>query len=509
MGLEFDGFTLDTERFQLIRSGEVVAVEPKVFDFILFMARSGGRVVTKDELIEGLWGGRIVSETAVSSCVKAARKALGDDGRTQSVIKTVHGRGFRFALEPSEPATPVVESPVTPAGTIDMPFVQPSLVVLPADVPGDAPGLGFVGKQVTDTLRTALGRMPFMTILSRKAVETLRSASLQDLKAHAGEGYLFDLTLGLDGDKVVGLAELTSIGSGALIWSRKVDVSADQAAPALINEILPRLEPALAQSIYERMKNDPASSDARPLILQALSVTSIKGWHGESFAEAEGLLRKAIAIDPDLPLGRALLALIVALGQRVGFSEADDDSRRAALHEAETAMGMDPMDSTVLGLAGCAMADAGEPERAIPILRRAIELNPDNAHAHAALGAALASVRSYDEGIVALQHGIAISPFDNRLPVWQSMLALTQLINGDPDTALETAKGAVAYDDRTYMSRMVLTGVHLARGEEDQAIAALGETRRVNKGLSPGQVVPILGKKLGSAFVDLMDKVPA
>ncbi len=506
--MEFETFRLDEDRFELIRDGNVVQVEPKVFDFIRFMAGSQGRVVTKDELIETLWGGRIVSETAVSSCVKAARKALGDDGRTQSIIKTVHGRGFRFAAEPIAGAEPAPAASA-PAGAIDMPFVQPSLVVLPADVTGDAPGLSFAGRQVTDTLRTALGRMPFMTILSRKAVERLREASLNDLKSHAGEGYLFDLTLGLEREHVIALAELTAIGTGALIWSRKIEVTADQAAPALVEEILPRLEPALARAIYETLKQDPTTSDARPLILQALNVTTIKGWHGESFAEAEQLLRKAVSMDPDLSLGRALLALIVALGQRVGFSEADDDSRRAAMLDAEAAMRLDPMNSTVLGLAACAMADAGEPERAIPILRRAVELNPDNAHAHAALGAALAAVKAYDEGIMALEHGIAISPFDNRLPVWQSMLALAQLINGDPEKALVTAKGAVEYDDRTYMSRMVLTGVHLARGEQDQAIAALGECRRVNKALSPGQVMPILGKRLGAAFVELMDQVPA
>src|SRR5262249_34238159 len=71
-------------------------VEPQVFNLIYYLIQHASRVVTRDELIESLWGGRIVSDAALSTRIKSARKAIGDDGEQQRLIKTIHGRGFRF-----------------------------------------------------------------------------------------------------------------------------------------------------------------------------------------------------------------------------------------------------------------------------------------------------------------------------------------------------------------------------------------------------------------------------
>ncbi len=98
--IEFEDFSLDVGAAELRKSGVPVPLEPQVFDLIVFLARHHGRVVSRDEIIEAVWGGRIVSESAISTRINAARKALGDDGTAQRVIKTVHGRGFRFEPSP-------------------------------------------------------------------------------------------------------------------------------------------------------------------------------------------------------------------------------------------------------------------------------------------------------------------------------------------------------------------------------------------------------------------------
>ncbi len=94
--LSFEDIVLDLAAMKLQRGGEVVDVEPQVFDLIVFLVRNAGRVVSKDEIMDGVWQGRIVSDSAIATRINAARKALGDDGKTQRFIKTVHGRGFRF-----------------------------------------------------------------------------------------------------------------------------------------------------------------------------------------------------------------------------------------------------------------------------------------------------------------------------------------------------------------------------------------------------------------------------
>ncbi|MCK4711077.1 MAG: winged helix-turn-helix domain-containing protein, partial [Gammaproteobacteria bacterium] len=87
---------VDTLNFHLSESGDPVSVEPQVFDLIVYLMTNRDRLVTRQEIFDKLWSGRIVSDTSLSNHIKSARKALGDDGQKQQVIKTVHGRGYQF-----------------------------------------------------------------------------------------------------------------------------------------------------------------------------------------------------------------------------------------------------------------------------------------------------------------------------------------------------------------------------------------------------------------------------
>ena len=95
MILKINGCSIDTDAYELRRNGELVPVEPQVFDLLVFLLKSPDRVVTKDEIIEHIWSGRSVSDAALSSRIKAVRQAIGDDGASQTCIRTIHRRGFR------------------------------------------------------------------------------------------------------------------------------------------------------------------------------------------------------------------------------------------------------------------------------------------------------------------------------------------------------------------------------------------------------------------------------
>ena len=97
MRYQFGDFELATERYELRRNGIALHVEPLVFDLILFLLRSPGRVVSREEIVDGVWQGRLVSESTIDGCIKSARRILGDSGDNQSYIRTVRGRGFEFA----------------------------------------------------------------------------------------------------------------------------------------------------------------------------------------------------------------------------------------------------------------------------------------------------------------------------------------------------------------------------------------------------------------------------
>jgi DNA-binding winged helix-turn-helix (wHTH) protein len=108
-------FTLDTDRAELTGA---VALEPKAYDLLLLLLRHGTRVVTKEQAVEAMWRGRIVSDSAISTVVKSLRRALGDSGESQRLIRTVRGRGYRLAAEvPLPPAGPAQPSSRDEVGT--------------------------------------------------------------------------------------------------------------------------------------------------------------------------------------------------------------------------------------------------------------------------------------------------------------------------------------------------------------------------------------------------------
>jgi pimeloyl-ACP methyl ester carboxylesterase len=102
----FEDLELDLSQVELRRSGVRVPVEPQVFEVLAYLVSHRHRVVPKDELMDSVWGGRLVSETAVTSRIKQARQAIGDNGHDQRLIRTLHGRGYRF-VGPAREAGPV------------------------------------------------------------------------------------------------------------------------------------------------------------------------------------------------------------------------------------------------------------------------------------------------------------------------------------------------------------------------------------------------------------------
>ena len=114
MAFLIEDLRLDPESFELSRNGQLVPLEPQAFDVLIYLVRHRERVVSKEELMDAIWGGRFVTEAAVTSRIKQVRRALGDDGSTQRLLRTVHGRGYRFvgpASLDADGATPTTTTP--------------------------------------------------------------------------------------------------------------------------------------------------------------------------------------------------------------------------------------------------------------------------------------------------------------------------------------------------------------------------------------------------------------
>src|SRR4051812_38240996 len=135
---QFGTFRLDPDRCELLRLGERVPLEPQVFQPLVHLVRHRDRMVSKDDIVAAVWDGRAISDASISSRVRLARSALGDDGTQQAFIRTVHGRGFRFVA-------PVVEDGASPDRALSLPVPErsglaeqgkPSIAVLPLQAIG-------------------------------------------------------------------------------------------------------------------------------------------------------------------------------------------------------------------------------------------------------------------------------------------------------------------------------------------------------------------------------------
>lgn len=137
--VRFEDVEIDLSVFELRRAGRAVAIEPQAFEVLAHLARNRDRLVSKEELMDTVWGGRFVTETAVSSRIKQIRRAVGDDGVAQRVIKTVHGRGYRFcaAVTDDAPARPAVVPPS--AGRAPVRYAQSDDLQIAYQVTGGGP----------------------------------------------------------------------------------------------------------------------------------------------------------------------------------------------------------------------------------------------------------------------------------------------------------------------------------------------------------------------------------
>jgi DNA-binding winged helix-turn-helix (wHTH) protein/tetratricopeptide (TPR) repeat protein len=183
MIFRFGEHEIDTDVFEVRRLGRPVPVEPQVFDVLAYLVTHRDHVVGKEELLDQVWGDRFVSESALTSRVKSARRAVGDDGTAQRVIRTIHGRGYRFVA-------PVEGDPVAAWSADGSP--NGADAAIPASAPSPAIGIGGergTGERRAEELPDApapnIGRPTAWPLLGRSA-ELARLADWFEDEARGG-----------------------------------------------------------------------------------------------------------------------------------------------------------------------------------------------------------------------------------------------------------------------------------------------------------------------------------
>ncbi len=503
MVYQFGEFILDGNEYSLHHNGEDCHVEPLVFDLIRYLAASDGRIVTRDEIIDHVWHGRVVSDATVASCIKSARKALGDSGEVQCFIKTVRGRGLQFVPEVQIRQTKQVDSS---SARPESKSASPSLAVLSTELLDADVNLQRIADTLVENLTTVLTRVPLLSLASRKSTSAIKGEVIdaQSVGERLGVSYILESSLQKVSGQLRLNVQLIETRNGFHLWARYFDRPFDdRSSTNFLNDVLPRLEAQLSRAMYNDLRNETGELSGGQLLIKAVSLLALKGWHQSTFLEASGLLRKAVHLEPNLALAHSYLALVLGLGHRVGLLERSTAVVDETVSEAERALDLDDMDSSVVSIAGCALADIGQPARAIPLLKRALDLDPNNGHAWAALGSAYGITGEFEIAAEPLEKGIALSPMDNRLAIWRAVLALIYLQAGNVDRALSTAELGCQNDDRSYLPKVALAAIRLVRREFEEAKTAYLEALRVKPDLSQSEVKCLVGARLGAHIAKL------
>src|SRR5690606_9540741 len=165
MRFQFGECLLDADRRELTRAAATIAIGPQVFDLLLHLVANRERVVSKDDLLEAVWQGRVVSESTLTSHINAARTAIGDSGQQQKLIRTVARKGFRFVGQVNELGPEPGEDQAPPLALPD----KPSIAVLPfANMSGDA-AQDYCADGMVEDIITALSHVRWLFVIARNS----------------------------------------------------------------------------------------------------------------------------------------------------------------------------------------------------------------------------------------------------------------------------------------------------------------------------------------------------
>ena len=256
------------------------SVTPQVFDLLEYLIRNRERVVSKDDLINAVWNGRIVSDAALTTRLNAARSAIGDTGEKQRLIKTLPRKGFRFVGTVQEAQMPAI-APVSPAAqsgdTTPSPLSPPrlSIVVLPfANLSGD-PAQDYFVDGVTESLTTDLSRIRGSFVIGRHTAFTFKGKAV-DLKQIGRElnvRYVLEGSVQRSGNRLRVNVQLVDAESGNHIWAERFDKPIADLFD-MQDEIVSRLANALDAQLIEaeaRRAERSLHPDAMDLYFQGIA----------------------------------------------------------------------------------------------------------------------------------------------------------------------------------------------------------------------------------------------
>ncbi|WP_200626939.1 winged helix-turn-helix domain-containing tetratricopeptide repeat protein [Pseudomonas sp. LAM2023] len=490
MPFVFDDYQLDEQRRELTRQGQAVAIGPQVFDLLVQLVSHRDRVLGRDELLARVWNGKVVSESTITSHINAVRKAIGDSGEEQRLLRTVARKGYRFVGEVREaasgPAPTAAETVPAPSGPA-LPD-KPSITVLPFQNLSGDPEQDYFADGMVEDIIAALSRIRWLFVIARNSSFTFKGQPIdvQQVGQALGVRYVLEGSVRRAGQRLRITGQLIDASSGEHLWAERFEGSLDdvfelqdQVTESVVGAIAPQLE----RAEIERAKRKPtADLGAYDFYLRGTA----KLHHGtrEAIAEALTLYYHAIERDPEFASAYGMAAWCYFWRKLNGWMDnrTEEIAEGARLARLAVALGRD--DAVALTRGGHALGHlAGDLDGAIALLDRARLLNPNLAPAWY-LGGVLRALRGETQtAIDNLSHATRLSPLDPEMFRMQVGMALAHFFAGRLDDAVEWAEKSLGNLPNLLVAVALVAASHALSGRMDSAHRAMARLREQDPGL--------------------------
>jgi TolB-like protein len=485
---QFEDFVLDPERRELARGAETIVTGPQVFDVLLHLVQNREHVVTKDNLIEVVWGGRIVSESTLTSHINAVRKAIGDTGEQQRLVRTIARKGYRFVGDVRESAASVRANAPKPDGAILPVPDRPSIAVLPFLNLSGEPDQDYFVDGVVDDIISALSRMRWLFVIARNSSFTYkgRAVDVKQVGRELGVRYILEGSLRKAANRVRITGQLVDATAGTSLWSERFESTLDdlfELQDQMTTSVVGAVAPHLERAEIERARHKPTESlDAHDYYLRGM--WKFRQVSRSAIDEALPLFYGAIQRDPGFASAYAMAAWCHSwrkLSRWVTDLEREvAEGTRLARRAVE--LGQD--DAVALAASAHALAHlVRDLDGSIALLDRALVLDPNLAAAWY-LGGFMRIWRGEpDEAIEWIARGMRLSPLGPDMHRMEVGTAMAHLLAGRTEDALSWAEKASIHRSDHALPISIIAAIYARAGRGNEARLAVQQLRRLDPAL--------------------------
>jgi adenylate cyclase len=514
-------WVVDPTSGRLSRGGEMLRLEPKVMEVLVYLAHRPGQVVTREALEASVWAGSVVSYDALTGAIQKLRKAFKDDPRQPRIIETLSKKGYRLVapvqalqVRPRSASTPPGDSPprrvsrrppravlillvltalvgaatllwMGPKGLGPDPAASapPAIAVLPFDNLSRDPQQAYLADGITDDLITALAKNPGLLVIARDSSFFYKDRPL-DVRQVAGRLHVHFIVQGSVrrlGEVLRINAQLVDAEAGTHVWADRYDgAMADMFR--LQDEITRGLTSALAVEVSPGQRQDlgpPPTTSPRAYD------RFLRGRHGfylyankDQNRKARALFQDAIAFDPEFALAYAMLGWTHVFDAMNGWSAERERSLAQALELANQAVSREQALPVAYFVRGLAYREQGEYVKALVEAEKAIAYDPNYANAHVLLATLLYYAGRPEEGLARIQKAIQLNPhhpYNYSFHLGQALFVLRR-----NEAAIAAFAQGIESNPASERLHVWLTAAYAQAGHQEEAEWEAGQVLTLN-----------------------------